>query len=67
MDAYIGIWGRDVIAAGREHLPHMWAGFPAEVKAAECEICDILWLIDQREGDQTENLLNLQAALSDHQ
>lgn len=37
-------------------------GFPAVASPGECEVCDILWLIENGEGDEADNLFHLRDA-----
>lgn len=48
-------------SAGRHQ--HLQSGFPCDPAPGECEVCDVLWLIDQGEGEQLDNFFNLRDAL----
>jgi hypothetical protein len=52
---------RDALDQAPRHLDAQ-NGYPLPPAAGECEICDILWLLDNDEGNCVENLFHLRDA-----
>lgn len=59
-----GAMRQELLAEGDRHF-HATAGFPYEPQAGECEVCDVLWLIKNGEGDRLGNFFHLRDALQE--
>jgi len=49
---------REALKQARNHVD-LVNGYPSTPSPGECEVCDILWLLDNAEGEEDDSLFAL--------